>query len=579
MTGTMLHRLPDSPDDLRGRRAARWVRESTAGQYDNWGPDAQAEQADRMIERYGLTDSGIAWQSAASGRTVHLRPEFMAMLDAARAGTFDILVVGYVSRFQRNLKQTLIAVDELHAAGVAVLFADERILSSDADRWDDFVREAHEAESYSRKLGKRIKEGLAAKRRRLGEPGGQPPYGYTRTGKPPVLDPIPAELERVRACFVAAAEGLTDAQVAEQVGLPFYTARGILTNPIYVGRLRDGTPTRVETAIEPGLWDRVQLARSRFSRRHPGRSTKWRTYALSMLYCASCGRHLIGQQNRYRHTFPCPTWLAAATPARRAFRHATDHRHKGVSYPADAFEGIVHQALGHVSANAALVADVVAGLVAEEAGPDPVTLARIEHDRDTAMSRYRRDRDGPALDETMRRLDHEECEAQAAHADVPTAAEAVAYLQDLPRLWEEAEGSGRRLLAEALFERIDVLGARKVHVHPSASARAQGWAEAWNGARLVVMVGARGVAPTSIDQLCWSRTRAGLSRSRTDPSDATAERSLSGCTSPSTSRRHRPARAGSSPSGRWSGRARACPAWALATPGRTAARRAHILLG
>ena len=101
----------------------------------------------------------------------------------------------------------------------------------------------------------------------------------------------------------------------------------------------------------------------------------------------------------------------------------------------------------------------------------------------------------------MRRLDHEESEAQEAHADVPTAAEAMAYLQDLPHLWEEAEGSGRRLLAEALFERIDVLGARKVHVHPSASARAQGWAEAWNGARLVVMVGARGVAPPELSDL------------------------------------------------------------------------------
>ncbi len=156
-----MHRLPASPDDLAGLRAARWVRESTAGQYDNWGPDAQAEQADRMIERYGLTESGLAWQSAASGRTVHLRPEFAGMLGAARAGLFDILVVGYVSRFQRNLKQTLIAVDELHSQGVAVLFCDERILSSDADRWDDFVREAHEAESYSRKLGRRIGEGLA----------------------------------------------------------------------------------------------------------------------------------------------------------------------------------------------------------------------------------------------------------------------------------------------------------------------------------------------------------------------------------------------------------------------------------
>ncbi|MGO9177674.1 MAG: recombinase family protein [Candidatus Limnocylindrales bacterium] len=237
-----MHHLPTTLDDLAGRRAARWVRESTAGQYDNWGPDAQRELQDRLIERYGLVDTGLLWQTAASGRVVHRHPAFAAMLDAARAGAFDLLLVGYVSRFQRNLKQTLIAVDDLHALGVAVLFADERILSSDADRWDDFVREAHEAESYSRKLGKRIKEGLAAKRRRLGEPGGQPPYGYTRAGKPPVLEPIPEALERVRACHVAAAEGLTDAEVAEQVGLPFYTARGILTNPLYAGRLRDGTP-------------------------------------------------------------------------------------------------------------------------------------------------------------------------------------------------------------------------------------------------------------------------------------------------------------------------------------------------
>jgi hypothetical protein len=46
------------------------------------------------------------------------------MVASAQAGAFDVLVVGYVSRFLRNLKQTLIAVeDHLHAAGVVVLFA------------------------------------------------------------------------------------------------------------------------------------------------------------------------------------------------------------------------------------------------------------------------------------------------------------------------------------------------------------------------------------------------------------------------------------------------------------------------
>ena len=213
------------------------------------------------------------------------------MIAAARPAQFDVLLVGYVSRFQRNLKQTLIAVDELHALGVAVVFCDERIVSSDADRWDELVREAHEAESYSRKLGRRIGEGLAAKRRRLGEPGGQPPYGYIRSGKPPVLEPVPARAGPSPSRIRAAAEGMTDREVSERVELPFYTAHGILTNPVYVGRLRDGTPTRVPAVIDQNTWDRVQLARGRFSRRHPGRPTTRRPYALSMLHCAACGRH------------------------------------------------------------------------------------------------------------------------------------------------------------------------------------------------------------------------------------------------------------------------------------------------
>ena len=50
------------------------------------------------------------------------------MIGSAKTGAFDVLVVGYVSRFLRNLKQTLIAVeDHLHAAGVVVLFAGFRL--------------------------------------------------------------------------------------------------------------------------------------------------------------------------------------------------------------------------------------------------------------------------------------------------------------------------------------------------------------------------------------------------------------------------------------------------------------------
>jgi hypothetical protein len=248
--------------------------------------------------------------------------------------------------------------------------------------------------------------------------------------------------------------------------------------------------------VDQLTWDRVQLARSRYTRRHPGRPATTRPYPLSMLFCGACGRHLIGQSARYRHNFPCSDWLAAGRPAPRVFRNAKDKRHKGVSYPAEAFEGIVRQALRHVSANADLAGAVLGRLGADETGPDPVTLARIERDREAAMARYRRDRDPGALEATMRALDQQEQGARGATPEGPTSEEATEFLRNLPGLWDQAEPSGRKLLAEALFERIDVLGAGKAKQHPSASAQAQGLAEAWDGARLVVMVGARGVKPT-----------------------------------------------------------------------------------
>ena len=141
------------------------------------------------------------------------------MIGSATSGAFDVLVVGYVSRFLRNLKQTLIAVeDHLHTAGVVVLFADERLLSSDPGSWDQFIREAHEAEAYSRRLGKRIREGYAAKRRRLGVPGGsKAPLGTVRQGR--MIEVDEAEMAVVRRVYELAAAGRTDREVGAATGL------------------------------------------------------------------------------------------------------------------------------------------------------------------------------------------------------------------------------------------------------------------------------------------------------------------------------------------------------------------------
>lgn len=210
-------RLPSSLDELTGLRAARWSRESTTGQFDAFGPEAQKDQQDRAIERYGLTDTGLAWIVAHSGRTIGNTEQFRDML--ARAGTdYDVLVVGYVSRFARDARTAWNARHDLHLAGACILFADERILTSDEDRWSEWAREAVEAENYSRNLAKRIREGYAAKRRRLGEPGGRPPYGFLRSGRPPALVIDERSMVQVRECHVRAARGDNDRTIASELG-------------------------------------------------------------------------------------------------------------------------------------------------------------------------------------------------------------------------------------------------------------------------------------------------------------------------------------------------------------------------
>jgi hypothetical protein len=108
--------LPRRPENLRGLRAGRWVRESSGRQLDKYGPTAQRAMQGRAIEELGLIDTGLAWTVAKSGWSgpdsmreppATVTPEFQAMYAAAERGEYDVLVVGYTSRFIRDLALAL----------------------------------------------------------------------------------------------------------------------------------------------------------------------------------------------------------------------------------------------------------------------------------------------------------------------------------------------------------------------------------------------------------------------------------------------------------------------------------------
>lgn len=156
-------------DDLAAKRAARYVRVSRTEQKLSLQLDETAE----LIRRRGwslvdtFTDQGVS--GAKRQRT-----ELNRLLDQARRGSFDILVVWRSDRLFRSLKHMVIVLDELGALGVDFVSVTEpfdtttpqgRLLLHLVAAMAEFEREL---------IRERTRAGLAAARRR-GVSLGRPP--------------------------------------------------------------------------------------------------------------------------------------------------------------------------------------------------------------------------------------------------------------------------------------------------------------------------------------------------------------------------------------------------------------------
>ena len=519
LRATELPRLARNASELRGRRAARWIRESTPGQLDRWGPPSQRRMPDVAIEELGLTDTGLAWTVGRSGWSgpdsmddppATRTPEFRAMLAAAEAGAFDVLLVGYTARYMRDLALALSYRRWFHRQGVSVYICDDRILTSNAADWERFVDKCKAAEINSREQSRNVRAGYAAKRETHRDPGGHPPFGFRRAGDAKVIELDPERIGTAVRAYELAATGLTDREVGGRLGVGLHTVRGILTSPLYRGRLRDGSVANWDRVVDDETWQRVADLRAARNRRSPGRPETRRTYALPMLECAACGRRLVGDKDRYRHLEACEPFMAAR-PAGGQVR-GRHRRIPGQSYGRDEYEAIVPFVLERVRLGAQDIDDA-ADAYARGTGAEPnqLRLARIEEERDRAVAAYRRDRDPLALEQTMRDLDASEAETRGDR-DRPGLPpdEVRRYLEHLPAWWADADPDDRRALATTLFERIRVLGISQVALEPTQEARDHGLAEAF-GPDEVEMVGARGDKPplgTSMSRpICPLRSR------------------------------------------------------------------------
>jgi hypothetical protein len=149
---------------------------------------------------------------------------------------------------------------------------------------------------------------------------------------------------------------------------------------------------------------------------------------------------------------------------------------RGESHKVDVYEQVIGKAFEHVACSSRLKADAVAASTRPEPdGADVLAQARIKRERERAALQLAKDRDLGRLEATMARLDAEVEAAVVRSSRVPTAAEARAYLESLPELWAKTSDAERHAIAEAVFERVDVLGVTDYTFTLTAHAKARGW--------------------------------------------------------------------------------------------------------
>ncbi len=144
------------------------------------------------------------------------------------------------------------------------------------------------------------------------------------------------------------------------------------------------------------------------------------------------------------------------------------------------YETAIGQPFEHVAVSARLKTHTAAEATRREPDSrDVLARARIKRERERAALQFAKDRDVGRLEATMARLDAEAQAGVVRSSRLPTAAEAREYLESLPELWAKTSDAGRKEIAKAVFEWIDVLGARDYTFRLTAAAKERRWDEAF----------------------------------------------------------------------------------------------------
>lgn len=309
------------------QNAVIYARYSSHGQNEQT-IEGQVRVCKEYAEKLKLKIVNIYIDKHKTGTDVN-RPQFQKMISDSATGAFQYVIVYMIDRFARNRYYSTLYNFQLQQNDVKLVSATENISESEEGEFYQMFLEWN-AERYSKRLSKRVTEGLTTSVNNGTYTGGRLIYGYKKDGNRVVIDEDAAEV--VRYIFAEYAAGVSKTDIAAALnkkglrhhGGKLYTAKSLdkmLVNQKYTGTFYFGDRLATKTfprIIEQSVFDAVQK-RAQANKYFSGANSAKVTYLLQgKVYCGHCGSNMVGDGGTGRLGTRYYYYSCAAKKKRRA---------------------------------------------------------------------------------------------------------------------------------------------------------------------------------------------------------------------------------------------------------------------
>lgn len=291
-----------------------YARFSSYGQNEQ-SIEAQTRICKEFAEKKGLKVVKIYSDKAKTG-TNDDRPAFQRMIKDAKNKTFQYIIVYMFDRFARNRRDSIMYKETLKEKyGIKVISALEPIADDEGGEFYEMFLEWN-AEKYSKRLSKRVKDGLDTSVANGTYCGGQLIYGYNIEHVPLPNNPSKfikkvvineEQAQIVRMAFDLYDKGMRKIQIAEELnkqgvfykGRPFSTSQldRWLVNQKYTGEFTFGgrqCTNMYPPIIDKELFNRVQERLSKNRHALGGMASAKVPYLLTgKLFCGYCFEKMV----------------------------------------------------------------------------------------------------------------------------------------------------------------------------------------------------------------------------------------------------------------------------------------------